>query len=102
MGFTQNGSSYLILIYVGDYNKHSSLLLLIKAVKSFIVKDSEACVKNLFTAVIVAHCNELECLPLPFTSTLVKYLQARLEPTIRGEFVRYSTLMVVSRFYCKH
>ncbi len=25
--------------------------------------------------------NKLECLPLPFISTLVKYLHARLEPT---------------------
>jgi hypothetical protein len=30
---------------------------------------------------LLPYCNKLECLQLPFTSTLVKYLWARLEPT---------------------
>ncbi len=30
---------------------------------------------------MLPHYNNLECFPLPFTSTLDLYLQARLEPT---------------------
>jgi hypothetical protein len=30
---------------------------------------------------LLLYRNKLECLTLPFTSTLVQYLQARLEPT---------------------
>ncbi len=33
---------------------------------------------KLFTAAFSPYLNKLECLPLPFTSTLVLYLRARL------------------------
>ncbi len=45
------------------------------------VFDTGTCTINLFTVVIVSvcWCDQLECLPLlPFTSTLVWYLEAKL------------------------
>jgi hypothetical protein len=41
---------------------------------------SGACFIKHFKAIIFPHLNKLECLPLLFTSTLVKYLQERPEP----------------------
>ncbi len=79
------------IVEVTDSDKHISLLLYGNNYGHKTLKIQGAgyttgqhflpgvCTVILFTAVIVAYGNKLECLLLPFTSTRVSYLQAMME-----------------------